>query len=63
MTCEAEGVPEVIYSWKKNNLDFELNGKNIMQEPGTGSFTFKELYATDEGEEIQQCTSLKKLKK
>ena len=50
MTCEADGVPEVEYSWKKNSLDFELNEENITPEQGTGSFTFKELYATDEGE-------------
>ena len=49
MTCEAEGVPEVEYSWKKNHIDFELNNQNIRPDPKTGSFTFKELYASDAG--------------
>ena len=50
ITCVADGVPSVEYYWEKNQMEFDLNKENIKTENGTGSFTFKELHASDAGE-------------
>ena len=50
MTCVAEGIPKVGYSWQKNGEDFQLNRQNIKVNPNTGSFTFTYLSHSDEGE-------------
>jgi hypothetical protein len=50
LECEAEGVPDVEYSWKKNGQDFNLNKQNIIHESEkSGTFEFAPAATFDEG--------------
>lgn len=54
LECEAEGVPDVEYSWKKNGVDFNWNQLNVKRlNEKTGSFMFTPATSFDEG--YYQC--------
>jgi hypothetical protein len=50
LECEADGVPDVEYTWKKNGVDFDLNQQNIFRiNERTGTFKFSPAVSFDEG--------------
>lgn len=55
LECEAKGMPEPTYTWKKNGMDFSYVAydKRITQQPRRGSLVFTKPQAMDEG--LYQC--------
>ena len=55
LECVAKGIPEPVYSWKKNGMDFNYVAydKRITQQPFRGSLVFTKPQAIDEG--LYQC--------